>query len=352
MKKTIFTLLLFFIFSWGKSNAQEKTYKVLTVAFYNLENLFDTVDDPKKMDERSPIMEIVETKRPEVYRKKLTNMSTVLEQIGKEVVQNSPIIIGVCEVENRKVLEDLLNQPALLDKNYGIIHYDSPDERGIDVAFLYQKAFFRPINSSTHEVLIYRNNDPNDRDFTRDQLLVTGMLDNEKMHFIINHWPSRGGGQAASEFKRLKAAEVTKRIIDSLQNVDPYAKIIAMGDFNDNPYNKSFKEVLKTEAEKNNVKLKGLYNPFELMHEKGLGTGAYRDGWDNFDQIILSKPFLKTEDYSSYRLYRAGIFNPNFLITPRGKYKGYPFRSYSNGSFSGGYSDHFPVYVYLIKEAK
>lgn len=279
-------------------------------------------------------------------------MSTVLEQIGKEVAQNSPIIIGVCEVENHKVLEDLLNQPALLDKNYGIIHYDSPDERGIDVALLYQKAFFRPISSSSHEVLIYKNNDPTDRDYTRDQLLVTGMLDNEKMHFIVNHWPSRGGGQAASEFKRLKAAEVTKGIVDSLQNIDPYSKIIAMGDFNDNPYNKSFKEVLGTKGEKKKVGLKELFNPYEAMHEKGLGTGAYRDGWDHFDQIILSQPFLNTDDYSSYRLYRAAIFNPNFLITPNGKFKGYPFRSFGYSGFTGGYSDHFPVYVYLIKEVE
>src|SRR5690606_30306898 len=239
-----------------------KTYKVLTVAFYNLENLFDIEDDPKKFDQRSPIMEIAEEKRPEVYKKKLENMSTVLAQIGKEMAQNSPVVIGGSEVENKKVLEDLVNQPALIDKNYGIIHYESPDERGIDVGLLYQKAFFRPIDSSSHEVIIYDDDDPEDRDYTRDQLLVKGMLDGELMYFIVNHWPSRGGGQAASEFKRMEAAKVNKRIIDSLQNIDPYAKIITMGDFNDNPYNKSIKKVLGAKAEKENVKLKGLYNPY------------------------------------------------------------------------------------------
>jgi predicted extracellular nuclease len=351
MNKFNYIFLFIFLFPVLNSHAQEKIYKVLTVAFYNQENLFDTKNDPTKFDERSPIMEIAEEKRPEAYKKKLKNMSSVLAQIGKEVAQNSPVIIGVCEVENKKVLEDLVNQSALIDKNYGIIHYPGPDERSIDVALLYQKAFFRPISSSSHEVVMYEDDDPTDRDYTRDQLLVTGMLDGEKMHFIVNHWPSRGGGQAASEYKRLKAAEVTKGIIDSLQNTDPYAKIITMGDFNDNPYNTSIKEVLGAKAEKENVELKGLYNPYESMHEKGLGTGAYRDGWDLFDQIILSKPFLKNDDYSSYRLYRAGIFNPNFLITSRGKYKGYPFRSYGYSGFTGGYSDHFPVYVYLIKEA-
>lgn len=334
----------------SRTPAQKNVYKILTVAFYNQENLFDTINDPKKFDERSPMMEIPATKRPEVYKKKLHNMSFVLSQIGRETTGTSPAVIGVCEVENKKVLEDLVNQASLIDQNYGVIHIPGPDERSIDVAFLYKKNLFRPISSSAHSVVIYDDDNPKDRDYTRDQLLVVGMLDGEKIHFIVNHWPSRGGGQAASDYKRQAAAAVNKRIIDSLQNIDPYAKIITMGDLNDNPYNKSVKEILGAKGEKGNVKLKGLYNPFESMHQKGLGTGAYRDGWDLFDQIIFSKPFLE-QDYVSYRFYRAGIFNPNYLITPKGKYEGYPYRSFDNSGFSGGYSDHFPVYIYLIKKA-
>ncbi|HET8809998.1 MAG TPA: endonuclease/exonuclease/phosphatase family protein [Flavobacteriaceae bacterium] len=318
------------------------------MAFYNQENLFDTVDDPKKYDENSPIMEIPEGKRAEAYRKKLHNMAFVISQIGKNIAKNSPAVLGVCEVENKKALQDLVNQPELIGKNYGIIHYPGPDERSIDVAFLYQKGLFRPIRSSSHGVVMYDEDDPEDRDYTRDQLLVTGLLDGDKIHFIVNHWPSRGGGEAASEYKRLAAATVNKRLIDSLQTIDPYAKIITMGDFNDNPYNKSIKKILEAKGKQKKVGLKDLYNPYEQLHKRGIGTGAYRDGWDLFDQIMMSAPFLQN-DYSSYRFYKAFVFNPNYLLTPNGEYEGYPFRSYSNGRFSGGYSDHFPVYVYLIK---
>ncbi|HET8838552.1 MAG TPA: endonuclease/exonuclease/phosphatase family protein [Flavobacteriaceae bacterium] len=358
MKKFLFPFFIGILLSSCNSTKQAATsnstgdtknqYKILTVAFYNLENLFDTENDPKKFDERTPIMEMPAEARPEAYRKKLHNMASVLSKIGTDVAKDSPAIIGISEVENQKVIEDLVNQPELVEKNYGIIHYESPDERGIDVALLYQKDLFRPISSSSHSVYLY-NQAKEKQDYTRDQLLVTGLLDGEKMHFIVNHWPSRGGGEAASEPKRLAAAAVMKGIIDSIQAVDPYAKIMAMGDFNDNGYNKSFKEVLGSKSEQESVKLKGIYNPYEALHAQGIGSNAYRDGWDNFDQIIMTKPFL-AGDYDSYHFYKAFVFNPKFMLTPEGRYKGYPFRSWGNGAFTGGYSDHFPVYVYLIKE--
>lgn len=328
-----------------------ESYKILTVAFYNLENLFDPFDDPSKYDERSPMMELDPSKRKVVYQKKLQNLSFVLSKVGVEVAENMPAIIGVCEVENRQVLEDLIRQPSLRDNNYGVIHFNGPDERSIDVALLYQKSLFRPISSSSYSVVMYDDEDSKDRDYTRDQLLVTGLLDGDKMHFIVNHWPSRSGGQSGSEYKRLAAAAVNKRIIDSLQTIDPYAKIMTMGDFNDNPYDKGIKKILGAKGKKKLVELKDLYNPYEAMQKNGVGSGAYRDGWDLFDQIIISKPFLKKE-YNSYRFYRAFVYNPDYLLTPRGEYRGYPFRSFSNGEFTGGYSDHFPVYLYLIKKRK
>ncbi len=334
--------------SSSSATSTDNQYKILTVAFYNLENLFDTVNDTRKFDERSPIMEMPAELRPEAYRKKLHNMASVLAKIGTDVTKNLPAIIGISEVENQKVVEDLVNQPELIDKHYGIIHYDSPDERGIDVALIYRKDVFRLISSSPHSVYLY-DYEHKKQDYTRDQLLVTGFLDGEKMHFIVNHWPSRSGGEAASESGRLAAAAVNKGIIDSIQAVDPYAKIMTMGDFNDNGYNKSIKEVLGTKSEQKDVKLKGLYNPYEALHAQGIGSNAYRDGWDNFDQIIMTKPFL-ADDYDSYHFYKAFVFNPKYMLTPKGRYKGYPFRSWGNGTFTGGYSDHFPVYVYLIKK--
>jgi len=352
MTKLRYSILTICLFSFFLSNAQnEKTYRVNTVAFYNLENLFDPVNDPEKYDEASPIMEMAESLREEVYAKKLTNMAKVIAKIGADVTGHPPAVLGVCEVENRRVLEDLLNESTLVNEDYGIVHFDSPDKRGIDVALLYKKSIFRPINTSSHELLIYDQDDPEKRVYTRDQLLVTGLLDGDKINFIVNHWPSRSGGEARSRFKREKAASLNKKIIDSLQAEDPYAKIITMGDLNDGPYNTSVKEVLGAKAEKEEVKLKGLYNPMENMQKKGIGTIAYRDSWDLFDQMILSQPLLD-DDYSSYRYYKAGVYNPQYLANPRGRYKGYPYRSFSDGGFSGGYSDHFPVYVYLVKEVR
>ncbi|MCF7566963.1 endonuclease/exonuclease/phosphatase family protein [Sabulilitoribacter arenilitoris] len=328
-------------------NAQEKNFRIHTIAFYNLENLFDTINDPNKFDEFSPIMEIKKN-RAEAYKKKVKNMSRVIADIGFEPTKNTPAIIGVSEVENREVLEDVVNDSLLRHKNYGIVHFDSPDTRGIDVALLYQKKIFTPLNTSTHGLKIYDDQNQK-RIYTRDQLLVSGKLEDDLVHIIVNHWPSRRGGEARSRPKRIAAAKLNKRIIDSLQSIDPYAKIFIMGDLNDNPNNASVKDVLKAKKTKNKVGLKGIYNPMESFYANGVGTNAYRDNWTLFDQIMISKPLLEKE-FSSFRFYKAGIFNKPYLIHNKGRYKGYPFRSFSNGNFTGGFSDHFPVYLYLIKE--
>ncbi|WP_296312930.1 endonuclease/exonuclease/phosphatase family protein [Winogradskyella sp. UBA3174] len=329
---------------------QEKRFKIHTVAFYNLENLFDTINDPLKYDEASPMMEI-KANRSEIYKKKVKNMARVVANIGSDRANNSPAIIGVCEIENRKVLEDLVNDPLLLAKDYGIIHFEGPDRRSIDVALLYQKALFKPTDSSSHELLIY-DNLTRKRVYTRDQLLVSGKLDGDLIHILVNHWPSRSGGEARSRSKRVGAAKLNKSIIDSIQSVDPYAKIFTMGDLNDDPTNESVKKILKAEKDKTKVPLKGIYNPFEKMFtEKGYGTTAYRDAWSLFDQIMMTKPLLD-DDYSSFRFWKAGIYNKAYLTNKRGRYEGYPFRSFADGGFTDGFSDHFPVYVYLIKEVK
>ncbi|MDO7171036.1 endonuclease/exonuclease/phosphatase family protein [Mariniflexile sp. AS56] len=350
MKKVRFYLLAFILVLFTKANSQDKKlYKIHTLAFYNLENLFDTMDDPTKFDESSPIMSI-NTNRDIVYKKKVKNMALVLANIGKEVSNNSPAIIGVCEVENRDVLEDLVNDSLLQSIDYGIIHYDSPDLRGIDVALLYQKKLFTPISTSSHELKIY-DDQTGKRVYTRDQLLVSGYLEEELIHVIVNHWPSRSGGEAKSKPKRIAAAKLTKHVVDSLIIIDPYAKVFIMGDLNDDPTSESVKAILNPEKDKDKVLFKGLYNPFEAFYKKGLGTTAYRDAWSLFDQIIVTKPLLE-KDYSSFQLYKAGIYNKNYLIEKAGTYKGYPKRSFSQSGFNDGFSDHFPVYVYLIKEVK
>ena len=327
---------------------EKKAYKVNTIAFYNLENLFDTENDPLTYDDdRTPDGKDHWTE--EIYQDKLKNMAKVMAEIGAEVSGSAPTIIGVCETENRKVLEDLVNQETLVEQDYGIIQFDSPDRRGIDVALLYKKKLFTPTHYKAKELLIYDDNDKSKRVFTRDQLVVSGMLDGEKIHLIVNHWPSRSGGEKRSRSKRIKAAKLNRQIIDSIFSDDPYAKIITMGDFNDDPTNPSVKDHLNAKRKANNLAIKELYNPMEDLAKQGYGSLAYRDSWNLFDQIIISTELTK-KDFSSYRFYQAGIYNKTYLVNAHGRYKGYPYRSFASGSYTGGYSDHFPVYIYLVKE--
>ncbi|PQJ69112.1 endonuclease/exonuclease/phosphatase family protein [Polaribacter butkevichii] len=347
---------LFFIFmlvlSITTCNAQKngKKYKIRTIAFYNLENLFDTINDVNKNDEASPMMEL-KSNRSKVYWDKIEKLSSTIAQIGADKTNTSPAIIGVSEVENLNVLEDLIHSKHLIKNNYGIIHYDSPDKRGIDVALLYQKKYFNPIHHEAFNPKIFKDNYPV---YTRDQLLVSGYLDDELIHIIVNHWPSRRGGEAASRPNREKAAYQNTKIIAQVREQDEDAKILIMGDFNDDPINSSFKNVLKTKSRKKNVNEGDLYNPYEDMFRRGFNTLKYRDKINLFDMIFFTSPLLNKgeKDFSTYKMYKAMIFNKRFLTTKKGKYKGYPFRSFSNGGYTGGYSDHYPVYLYLIKEAK
>ncbi len=340
------------LFVLNVSQAQEKKFMVHTIAFYNVENLFDTIRDPKIFDEEwtpKGAQAWVGAK----YHKKIKNLAEVISQIGTEENKNMPTVLGVAEVENRGVLEDLVKDPQLLAGDYGIVHYDSPDKRGIDVGLIYQKKHFVPTHTSNIPLYIYAPNEKSKeggsktkRIYTRDQLLVTGLLDGEEINFIVNHWPSRSGGEKKSSPFREAAAALNKKIIDSLYVINPNAKIMTMGDLNDGPYNKSIKEVLGAKGKKELVDKKGLFNPMEQMSKDGIGTLAYRDAWDIFDQIILSEPLLGS-DYSSFTYWKARVYKKPFMVQKTGAFTGYPLRN-SNGEV--GYSDHFPVYVYLIKQ--
>ncbi|WCM41386.1 endonuclease/exonuclease/phosphatase family protein [Flavobacterium sp. CBA20B-1] len=350
-----FLLLLTLLGTSGFMNAQQKSYMVHTVAFYNLENLFDTIRDEKIYDEEwTPTG--TRNWGSKKYQEKLENLSRAISEIGTDENPNMPTILGVSELENRKVLEDLVNMPKLKSASYGIIHYDSPDRRGIDVALLYQTKHFKPTSSKNIPLYIYdstdskykdSNNGKGKRIYTRDQLLVSGLFDGEEMHFIVNHWPSRSGGEKKSSPNREAAAALNKKIIDSLYKINPNAKVFTMGDLNDGPYNKSVKEVLNAKGKKEDVKKGEVFNPMYQMYKDGQGTIAYRDAWDIFDQIIFTEPLLR-KDYTTYQYWKAGIFNKPFLVQKSGQYKGYPLRNQLSGE--PGFSDHFPVYVYIIKE--
>ncbi|HSD06676.1 endonuclease/exonuclease/phosphatase family protein [Flavobacterium sp.] len=369
LKKPQFYLLLVLLIF--KSNAQTKAFVIHTAAFYNFENCYDTINDPTiNDDDWTPTGNQHWSSKK--YHQKLENLARVLSEIGTSENPNSPTFIGGAEIENQSVLEDLIKQPKLIDKDYGIIHFDSPDRRGIDVALLYQKKEFQPTSLSKIPLYVYKENQPikeeikidpsenletedviqvntnNHRVYTRDQLLVTGFLNGEEIHLIVNHWPSRAGGEKKSSPYREAAGALNSKIIDSLQRINPNAKIITMGDLNDSPFNNSVKKALGAKGKIQDVGEFGIYNPFEEMANKGFGTIAFRDSWDIFDQVMVSKSLLQKE-YSSFQYWKAGIYNKPFLIQKSGKYKGYPLR---HSLTEIGFSDHFPVYVYLIKEKK
>lgn len=326
---------------------ERKVYQLRTVAFYNVENLFDTENDSLTFDDdRTPKGKDKWTR--ERYKRKIARIARVLSEIGGKTSKTSPDVIGLCEVENRPVVEDLLRHPHLRDKDYGILHHDSPDERGIDVALLYKKSAFIPSAFRSHRLLLF--NDEGFRDYTRDQLVVSGYLDNEEIHFIVNHWPSRSGGEARSKPNRMAAALLNKRIIDSLRALDNAAKIVSMGDFNDDPISDSFKKVLKTVSKRGKEgDTIDLFNPMERLFRKGIGSLAYRDRWNLFDQIYCTGNLI-SEGKKRYSFWKAGVYRPSYLVDSSGRYKGYPLRTYAGGNYVGGYSDHFPVYLFLIRK--
>ena len=367
LKLFIFSGLFSFILT--NTIAQERKFAIHTIAFYNFENLFDTINNANNDDEFTPRGSQNWTSAK--YKKKLNNLSKVLSGIGSAENPNAPTLIGGVEIENRGVLEDLVKDPKLINHDYGIVHFDSPDWRGIDVALLYQKKHFKPTSYVNIPLMIYRNEvkakettetetaeDKDEKDkievgktsrvYTRDVLLVTGFLDGEEINVLVNHWPSRSGGEKRSSPFREAAGKLNRKIMDSIYKVNPNAKIISMGDFNDGTYNKSIKVGMGAKLKKEEVTQFGVYNPFEQMAKNGDATLFYRDAGDIFDQIMVSETLIK-KDYSSFMYWKAGIYNKPYMVQATGQYKGYPLRHSIN---EVGYSDHFPVYIYLIKEMK
>lgn len=320
--------------------AQDKT-KVACVAFYNLENLFDTIDDPITNDAEF-LPGGLNKWTTQRYLTKLNNMAYVISKIGGEYIQGGPTILGVSEVENRGVLEDLINTPPLKGMGYGIVHYDSPDRRGVDVALLYRKSAFRVVNSTSNRLTMPGKTNW----YTRDQLVVTGELDGEVISIIVNHWPSR----AASSEYREAAAALSLALTDSIRRTTPNAKVVIMGDLNDDPTDISVHKVLGARGKEKDVKKDGLYNPMWKLFQDGIGSLAYKDAWNLFDQIIISYPFIDPNN-KGWRFHKAKVFNDKFLVQKEGPYAGYPFRTFAGGAYAGGYSDHFPTYIFLTKSA-
>ena len=340
--KKFYLIALFFLLAINAFSQQNKL-NVAIIGFYNLENFYDTIDDPIT-DDAEFLPNGIQNWNTEKYITKLDRLSEVISRIGEDVTPGGPVILGLSEVENRNVLEDLISTPRLKPLNYGIVHYNSPDRRGVDVAMIYQKNRFvvegsKPFRLTTEDTSFR----------TRDQLLVWGKLDGEPIHILVNHWPSRRGGEARSAPKRRAAAALSRKIIDSLLAINPNMKFVLMGDLNDNPNNKSVKTVLDAKLKIEDVKDSALYNPMYKLYVDGVGTYAYRDSWDLFDQIIVTPGFINGNN-KTYTLIKAKIFNQTFLKQKTGTFQGYPWRTAAGGEYLGGYSDHFPVYAIFGRE--
>ncbi|MFC6267155.1 endonuclease/exonuclease/phosphatase family protein [Frigoriflavimonas asaccharolytica] len=286
-----------------------------------------------------------------IYVKKLHNVAKVISEMGAQYTGKPPAVVGMIEVENRQVMEDVVKQPELAKYDYGVIHFNSYDYRGIDVGIIYQKRMFTPSKYYKKEVVIF--NEEGKRSYTRDVLVVTGYLNNEKVAFFMNHWPSRRGGEVKSAISRNAAATVLKKEMDEISAAEPGVKMFAMGDFNDDPIDDSLLEHLHAAGREKDLSDERPYlNLMYPLFKKGVASLAYRDAPNLFDQIIVSRNLISDKVGPTFSVMKAEIFAPAYLIGKEGNYKGYPFRSWVGDTFTGGYSDHFPAFVVLQKEYK
>lgn len=327
--------------------------KPRVVAFYNLENLFDTINDPEKLDDEF-LPEGAKKWNTAKYTKKLANLDRVLFDIAVDAGKEFPSVIGVSEVENRSVLEDLISQQKLSHGNYRIVHYESPDRRGIDCAFLYRPDVFKLEGSRA--IPFYMAEFPSMK--TRDFVTMWGTIEGDPFFFVVSHWPSRLGGKEASAPKRARAAQMCRDMADSLHRIDPNIKFVVMGDFNDDATDDSVVKVLGAKEKIKDLGKDDMFNPFISPMKAGYGTLAYGDSWNLFDNIVMSEN-LATGSTGTMRVtkkpnskFYGNIFCASYMFQQEGKFKGYPYRTFSGSNFLGGYSDHFPVYILIESKTK
>lgn len=320
----------------------KKGKKTVSIAFYNLENLFDTEDDPKTNDQEF-LPEGSYKWTEDDLKVKIQNLGKVINELGDE---DGPEILGVCEVENKAVLERLVQTKKLRKKGYEVVHKDSPDQRGIDCALVYKKKKFLPLYTKSYAVQFPENPDIK----TRDIFLVKGILDKEiEVTFIVNHWSSRRGGSAESSYKRERAATILRSVVDSIQNLDPLANIVIMGDFNDEPGDKSVHDVLRTGKDSLEARYRNLFNCMYKLKEEGQGTLKFRGKFNLFDQMIISTAMTSPKARLRYVSCSAAIYNPKWMrVDKEGDWKDAPKRTHIRREFhADGFSDHFPVYIHL-----
>ena len=339
MKKISLHIVLIFLLAFSESN-RAQTDDTLYIAFWNLQNLFDTIDDSNKDDESflpDGEMEWTEDR----LDKKMYNLSRVIRTMNNGV---GPDLLGICEVENQAVLETMISK-YLPDLDYKCAYIESPDNRGIDNGLIFKADKFRLLNIQADTVHL-SDNWPTRLIFGANILTSN----NEKITVFVNHWPSRRGGQLESEPNRIEAAKTLRKAVDRIFIVEPESKIFIIGDFNDDPINKSVLETLAAHP----IKCDSLSAEFEVesdgelfnlsyeSFESGQGSYKYKDTWNMLDQIIVSGSLITGEEIN-FICNSFEIYKPNFIITKSGDYKGTPFPTYGGRRYLGGYSDHFPV---------
>ena len=360
MMKKVLYILLALLLSCAVLSAQKKTERNYVVGFYNLENLFDVYDDPVKND--GEFLPEGKNKWTEAkYQKKLSNMAKVIAAMAKENGRYHTIL-GVSEIENRLVLEDLVCDPQIADANYQIIHYDGPDRRGVDVALLYKPEQFTYLDSESipytfegSSIDFVMSKDEQDYFKTRDILMVHGLIDGEHFAFYVAHLPSRAGDKKGSNQLRDRGGEIMYNHAMMMQKKYPGIKIVCMGDMNDNPTDPSMAEYLHGKENMTDVTPEDFFSPFTSMLKAGFGSLAYQGVWSIYDLLLVNNALANPAEgtFGLRQLHKKGyygrVYNPKFLTNQKGQYKGTPFRTFSNGAFIGGYSDHYPTYIVITK---
>ena len=349
MKRILYTLILLALLVPASSCAQGK--KSYVIGFYNLENLFDTYHDEGKNDyEYLPdgANQWTEAK----YAKKLHNMASVIRAM-KDENKVWHALLGVSEIENRHVLEDLVSQPEIAEANYQIVHYDGPDRRGVDVALLYRPNQFKVLESKSipfdfNSSIEFSLNEEEKAYFrTRDILMVRGMLGNEMFAVFVAHLPSRIGGKGND--LRSRGGEIMYQESMKLMEAYPDIKIVAMGDMNDNPTDPSMAVYMHGKENIDEVGKEDFFSPFVSMLKSGYGSLAYQGEWNIYDIIVVNANLCRGEGLKIRPIVKkkffGRIFNPPFMTNQEGAYAGTPFRTFSGGAFIGGYSDHYPTYI-------
>ena len=356
MKRSFIVAALLLLMSLSAS--AQKTQQNYVIGFYNLENLFDTYDDPVKND--SEFLPEGKNKWTQAkYEKKLHNMAKVIRSMADNN-KRWHTILGISEIENRLVIEDLVSQPEIADANYQIVHYDSPDRRGVDVALLYKPDQFTYLDSESIPFDFNSDIDFSDTDTsyfkTRDILMVHGLIAGEHFAFYVAHLPSRIGGKGGN--LRSRGAEIIYNHSREMEAKYPGIKIVAMGDMNDNPTDDSMAKYLHGQEHLENVTPTEFYSPYISMLKAGYGSLCYQGVWSIYDLELVNYNLAHAPDgglkiqpvtKNHGKEYYGVVFKRPWMTTQKGQYKGYPFRTFSNGAFVGGYSDHYPTYIVVGK---